>query len=266
MFGSSIERALDAFFDKNPEAFDGFAESILGTISPSFTPDVVKPVVETWANKNMFTGDALVPFWSEKLLPRDRYTEYTSEVAKKISALLSKVPALEHKDIISPAVIDNWVRDWTGNLGRSALTAIDWGLKDNAPEMKLEDIPFVKSFLVRYPSMGVKPIQELQEKKKQIDQYVASINKLSKSQIPEDRARAMELQQTLQEKHPDYRRILSVSSAMQNMGKFINNVNKTDKMTKHEKRQAIDGVYYQMIEMARGTKKATLQADQESEE
>lgn len=114
--------------------------------------------------------------------------------------------------------------------------------------------------------MGLRPMQEFQEKSKDIKQYMASINKLGKSQVPEDRVRAQELQQTLLEKHPDYKRILTASSAMQNMSAFIRNVYHTDKMTKHEKRQAIDGVYYQMIEMARGTKKAALQGAEESEE
>lgn len=266
VFGSFIERSLDAFFEKNPEAFKGFAESVVGIAKPSLLPDVFTPMVETWANKNMFTGDAIVPHSSERLLPRDRYSEYTSELAKKVSTILTSVPGLEHSDVLAPAVIDNWIGDWTGNLGRYVLSGIDWGLKENAPEKSIADIPFVKSFIVRNPSMGSGIMQDFNDRVKNIEEYQASIKKLSKTGLPEDQARAIETQQKLLKEYPDFQRVLNASRAMQNMRRFIHNVYKTPDMTKHEKRQAIDGVYYQMIEMARGTKKATLQADQESEE
>jgi hypothetical protein len=261
-----VERTLDAFFEKNPNAFKGFAGSIMDTITPSVLPDVFTPVVETWANKNMFTGDPIVPHSSERLLPRDRYSEYTSELAKKVSTILTSIPALEHSDVVAPAVIDNWIGDWTGNMGRYILSGIDYGLKDNAPEKTFGDIPFIKAFVVRNPSMGGGIMQEFNSRVKNIGEYQASIKKLSKSLNPDDKARAMETQQKLLQEYPDYQRIINASRAMQNMRQFIHNVYKTPNMNKHEKRQAIDGVYYQMIEMAKGTKKSTLQGDEESEE
>jgi len=266
VFGSFVERSLDAFFEKNPEAFKGFAGSILDTVTPAVLPDVFTPPVETWANKNMFTGDAIVPHSSERMLPRDRYTEYTSELAKKVSVILTSVPGLEHSDVLAPAVIDNWIGDWTGNMGRYVLSGIDYGLKDNAPEKAFGDIPFIKAFIVRNPSMGGGIMQDFNERVKNINQYQASVKKLSKSQDPADRETMVETQQKLLKEYPDYQRILNASRAMQNMRQFIHNVYRTTEMNKHEKRQAIDGTYYQMIEMARGTKKSTLQGDEESEE
>jgi hypothetical protein len=267
VFGSLVERSLDLFFEKNPDAFKGFASSVLDGITPPVVPSIATPVGETWANKNMFTGDAIVPHSSERLLPRDRYSEYTSELAKKVSVILTThVPALEHKDVVAPAVIDNWIGDWTGNMGRYILSGIDYVLKDNAPEKSTADIPFIKAFLVRNPSMGGRIMQDFNEQVKNINQYQASISKLDKSQNPEDRMRMAETQQRLLKEYPDYRRILNASQAIQNMRQFVHNVYLTTKMNKHEKRQAIDGTYYQMIEMARGTKKSTLQGDEESEE
>lgn len=266
IFGSMVERSMDAFFEKNPDAFKGFADSVINVAKPSLLPDVFTPLVETWANKNTFTGDAIVPHSSERLLPRDRYSEYTSELAKKVSTILTSVPAFEHADVLAPAVIDNWIGDWTGNLGRYVLSGIDYGLKDNAPEKSLGDIPFIKAFIVRNPSMGGGVMQDFNDHVKDIGEYQASIKKLSKSENPEDRARALETQAKLLKDYPDFQRVLNASHAIQNMRQFVHNVYGTTEMNKHEKRQAIDGVYYQMIEMAKGTKKSTLQGEQESEE
>jgi hypothetical protein len=173
VFGALPERALEAFFSENPNAMKDFEESIAGLITPAFIPDIASAPIEHWANKSTFTGRKIV---SDRLIgaaPAYQYNDYTTESAKLMaSAVRFLIPDfLKSKPgeptLGSPLIVENYVRSYAGAQGMYALQIMDKalmaaGLNPNKfpPPSKLSDIPFIKAFVVRYPSAGAQSIED----------------------------------------------------------------------------------------------------------
>lgn len=260
LFGSLPERILDYYFGDNPEAFKGFQDSVIGEAIPSFLPTAVVPVAEQFANRSTMSGGRIVPAQLEKLLPEEQYTEYTSETAKQLSKIVGAVPGVRDigfpggLKVSSPAVIDNYIREWSGNTGKYVTQLIDKGLHAagvgsapaNPPTDTLSDIPFVKAFVVRYPSASSQAIQDFYDHYDKSSQYIATIQHLAKTGDFQGAQHLMALQDSQEN-------LLKLDGIKQGIGRVsqaIMNVNKDPSMTPNDKRQLIDSLYYQMINMA----------------
>jgi hypothetical protein len=156
IFGTSVERVMDRYVGANPHGLDNMDETFLKSLAVNVVPDVARPLVETWANKSFFTGNNLITPGMEKRLPVERYTEWTTEAAKVMSSVLSRIPTLDRSQHISPVIVENWVRAWSGSLGNHALKIMDeilikGGVIEDPirPERTIHDIPFVKAFVSR---------------------------------------------------------------------------------------------------------------------
>ena len=95
---------------------------------PSYLPTFTVPIIEHFANKSTFTGRPIVPFSTEGLLPEYQYSEYTSETAKGIASMIASIPGFKAK-APSPAVLDNYIRGWTGGTGQYVMKLADFALQ-----------------------------------------------------------------------------------------------------------------------------------------
>jgi hypothetical protein len=154
-----LERFMEAEFEKNPHAYDDFLSSWTREMLPSPIPATMKPVLEQITNHNFFTGRPLISDNLKELTSDKQYVQNTSEVAKKISALLGSHTGLGVADI-SPIVIDNYVQAWTGTVGATVLRALNapLGKEDNISELK--DNVFVRGFVIQNPRMGTQQIDD----------------------------------------------------------------------------------------------------------
>jgi hypothetical protein len=195
-FGSGAERLLEAFANDNPEAFKGFKASLLNSLVGDLHMTGTVPVIEQAMNRRMFTGQNLIPAPMEKLLPEYQYTPYTTELAKAVAGIMSDLPglrdtALDSKDfstsavartITNPILIENYIRGWTGGLGMDVLQALDYGLRKagvlvdpvNPPLKTLADVPYVRSFVIRWPSATVQSMQDFYDMAARDDKYFQS--------------------------------------------------------------------------------------------
>lgn len=100
--------------------FSDIANALLGTVSPvqidvnaperilsTVTPQLIKPALETYTNKNFFTGAPVVPAKLERLPASAQSDARTSALAKKVGEILN----------VSPKKIDHLVRGYFGGLG-----------------------------------------------------------------------------------------------------------------------------------------------------
>jgi hypothetical protein len=267
----SVETFLDKVMGEDPELF----KELVGAIDASFPvtasaaiPDAFEPFLEGAMNKSLFSDAPIIPANREGLLPEMRYTPRTTEVAKSVGALIAQIPKIGETNAASPAMIDNFIKSWTGTMGMAVTKAIDdvlqnAGVIPKAPdvepdlsdilglssskfkqEIKAIDIPIVGAFIVRNPAMDAKPIQKFFELKKKSDQFEASINLLKKT----DPVRALQLQ----------RRSLTsgggvdLSRAGEAVSKAMNKVFligqiPDDKLSPAEKRQTVDEIYRSLI-------------------
>ena len=257
LFGSLPERTLDAFFSENPGAFKNFEETMLNLVTPSVVPDAVAPAIEQYFNKSFFTGRDIVPHHVKDAIPEYEFVEYTSETAKTLGKMISTVDKYtfdSRPGIASPMVIENYINSWGGSLGRYAVQLSDEALKKAGigenrikPTKTLSDIPFIKSFVVRYPQAGSQSVQDFYDKSTRAREVVATYEMLNDTQ------RFDEAERFLNQNYTEFmigKMAVGLAQGLNNQGKMIQNILYMDDYTADEKRQQIDGLYLDMINHA----------------
>ncbi len=267
IFGSGPERALDALVGKNPEAFDGFSKSVMQVLTPNFIPTAVQPVIEQWANRSSFTDRTLIPDYLEKQLPEYQYTPYTTELSKKLGQIISAFPGVRDqatqpgapagpaaRALTTPILIENYVRSWTGGLGIYAMNAADLGLRKAGvlpdpitPTPTIADIPFIKAFAVRYPSATTQSIQHFYDDYAQNKRFFDTWMEKAKEGDVEAMGRIQEAGGTR-----IFAQLDSIKETLSEHSKLIRDIYKNPNMPADEKRQLIDSLYYNMIQIGRG--------------
>ncbi|MEE9598137.1 MAG: LPD38 domain-containing protein [Acidiferrobacterales bacterium] len=179
IFGSLPEAVLDKFLSDNPKMMDNVFDSFnLSQFLGSVMPQVGTPFLEATDNYSLYRSRPLVPERLMSRLPERRYTEYTSELTKAMGRLVQSFPGMRHSNLAAPIVIDNFVTQWTGGLGRHMVNLADAVLREGGvlpdpvkPTTPMSQWPFVKAFMTTQPSSNTAAITEFYdrfEEKKQI--------------------------------------------------------------------------------------------------
>lgn len=275
MFGSSVERALDMFFDGREGAYKKFADSMIKALMPSAIPTIGVPFLEQFANRSTFTDRTLIPADMEKHLPEYQYTPYTTEVAKKLGQIIGAFPGISDskteqttmggisRSLTSPILIENYLRAWTGNLGTYALNAADSALRAAGvlpdppkPASTLADIPFVKAFVVRYPSASAQSIQDFHDTyAKQKIYYDTWMAKLKEGDI-ESAERIQAAGGPMM-----FAKLDGIDKVLTEQNKMVRDIYKNPAVQPEEKRQLIDTIYGKMIELSRDGNAALRQIE-----
>jgi len=265
MFASSAERAtwfvMDVLTKKHggdinkarEEAFKGFFGVALDVAVPNLLPTAAVPFYEAGTNKSLFFNRPLIPKDREAMLPEYQYTPYTSELAKKIARVVGELPGVGETLAFSPALGENTVRAWSGSLGMYAVQLADAlgrkaGVLPNParPADTLADIPFVRSFVVRNPSMGAESIQRFHEDYERGMRYLRTINGLQKEFAYEDVKNLLP--------YSAWKAMDEPAKALRNISQTIRNIYNapySEKLTADHKRQQIDKLTYDAIAVAK---------------
>ena len=83
-----------------------------------YVPQAVKPFMETWANKNLYTGQEVIPEGMKNLDGKDQWDNSTSLTARKVGELTG----------LSPKQIDNAFRTSTAGGGQNLLHGMDFAI------------------------------------------------------------------------------------------------------------------------------------------
>lgn len=253
IFKTLPERALDFIEKKDPTAIKNllkdFALDNATSILP--IPDIAKPFIEAWSNKSLFTKKPIVPRSLEGLLPEYQYTEYTSETSKILGKLIRQISG-DYSGISSPARIESTINNWTGTLGRTFVTVLDKALISSGvvddpikPSETLSDMPIIRAFVVRNPTSGSEYITTFYDKYEKVNKIFNTIDRLQKSGNFEE---ANKLLVNL----PAESAILKSSyKIIQENDQRVRNIYNSKLFTPNEKRQLIDELYRQMIDISK---------------
>lgn len=157
-FGTIVERGLEQMVDKNVEGkvFGDRLRSILwDTFSLNPTPQVFKPLIDLYANKDSFTGAPIESAGLERLSKQERMTDSTSELAKQLgglSQIMSKVFTMNPQaEGMSPVQVDyaikayfGWLGSFTASTSDLAVRPFKEGTKPLPPFMDTALLGFVK--------------------------------------------------------------------------------------------------------------------------
>jgi hypothetical protein len=269
VFGSGVERILDLTIGNNPEAFDKFSKSVFDIITPNVTPTAFQPLVEQYANRSTMSDRTLIPKDQEKNLPEYQYTPYTTELTKKLGQVISAFPGMRDqatgpgapfgpaaRAVTTPILMENYIRAWTGGLGTYVLQAADAGLRKTGalpdpikPASTLSDIPVVKAFVVRYPSASAQSIQDFYDQhevtKKFYDTWLGKAQEGDVDAMSRIQAAGGPMM---------FMRLDAIKDTLSQHSKLVRDIYKNPTVKPEEKRQLIDSLYNNMIELAKGGK------------
>lgn len=253
VFGSGTERMLDLVFKNDPKAFKEFQETMLESVSLPYMATAITPFIETANNENSFTQAPIVPANREGLLPEYQYTEYTSETAKLIAKFIPDVK-FGKSFISSPAIVDNWIRTWSGAGGAYVVKAIDEALYasgvatpvPNRPDATLADKPVIKAFVSRFPSANSRSITDFRENYRENQRVIDTIHFLAK----QGKAADVERLQRLNENNGKLVSLVGIDKSLNKIKHSIEGISRDPKIQSDQKRQLMEGLYMQMINIA----------------
>ena len=130
--GTIAERTLEQITDENVEGkvFGNRLNSILmDTFSLNPMPQMIKPMIDLYSNKDSFTGAPIESAGMERLSKQERATEKTSGIAKAlggVSSAASKVLTFNpDAQGFSPVQMDYAIKAYLGWMGATAVSTAD---------------------------------------------------------------------------------------------------------------------------------------------
>lgn len=260
IFGSLPERVAERFFEGNRGAFQEFDRSMVDAFKYNWTPTAIQPMVEQWANKKMYNGAPLIPHHLEDELPAAQYTEYTSETAKAIARFIPTFQGRKANDphamTISPIVMENYLREWTGGAGMLGLKYMDRALgaagalpSPDRPEEPFADNPFFRSFVVRYPQPAFE-MQRFKERSDENARFMTSLQRLPKRDLdgakqifPEFFGGGGDIPQV-----PP--RLAGITNTLHLLSEYATYIGRAKKIAPNDKRQLLEGIHWSMYNTA----------------
>lgn len=151
--GTIAERTAEQILDEGAEGkqfTEALSRMVWDTFAMNFTPQIFKPIVDLYSNKDSFTGAPIETAGMEALSKAERKTENTSPLAKALSPLLNI--ALPEKAELSPVQMDYAIKGYFGWLGGTIATTSMYAVapfkEGEYPDTKWMDkasLGFVKS-------------------------------------------------------------------------------------------------------------------------
>lgn len=246
--GTLAERSVE-YMISDEMSGKRFAERISATIfsqlSMNPTPQLFKPLMDIYANKDSFSGRPIETLGMDKLRKQDRMTERTSEVSKFLGKLGLPDPtqlAMGKWSALSPVQIDSMVRGYFGWLGTSTTTALDWGIRPmmgrgERPDMKLRDVFLAGNFVETLPAGGSRYVTQLYDQAKEIEQAYGSYHDALKRG---DQTRAKEIATEEAAKLAKYRLVESVKRSEAKLNAQIRQIEAAQGLPGSEKRLRIE--------------------------
>lgn len=187
--GTLAERTWEMAFDKEMDAHrygQRLSNMLFQTFAFDPTPQVVKPLLDVYANQDSFTGRSIETESLKNLRPEDRVTASTSSVARVLGLLGLPDPAQLAKgryDPLSPVQIDYLTRAYFGWMGATATAFVDAGMRPltgrgERPDYTLKDLSL--GFAETQPGLQSRYVTAFYEQAKEIDQAWASFRAAQK--------------------------------------------------------------------------------------
>ena len=144
---------------------------------PFFQPgagiQVLKPFTEAFiSNRNTYTGQEIVPYYKQGLLPAYQSTERTNELARVLGEAFN----------ISPAKLEHAIRGYTGTLGSYVLLLADQATRQatGSPSLpsNIKLVPVLNRLIMDTDRSGGGLQQQFYELRSEVNEAVQTMNKL----------------------------------------------------------------------------------------
>jgi hypothetical protein len=229
--------------------------TVFSQLSMNPTPQLVKPLMDLYANKDAFTGRPIETLGMERLRKEDRATERTSQIARFFGSLGLPDPtqlAMGQWNTLSPVQIDALIHGYFGWVGTSATTVLDYGLRPmmnrgERPNMRLREVFLAGNFVETLPTGGSRYVTDLYDQAQEIEQAYGSWRDALKRG---DLSKAKEIYEEEREKIRQYSRVEAVKRHEGVLNAQIRRIEASREMGGAEKRRRIDDLEARKHQMA----------------
>lgn len=276
VFAGLPNRIMDAAIEGDDPKFREWGWQFLQSWVPPISPAVATPLAENTTNHNFFTGRPMIPGSLANQSGPMQYTDATSYTARKIDQVLGPAWHGMTGNELSPIQLDNMVKGYTGVLGQGLVSALDVPMRAMDKEMTPPDHGFFNheasifagSFIVRNPGASARSVSDFYDQYKAFQTAAAdkagAIERAANGQ-PEELHELME-----KSENPEaYIRLSGITSSLRTIRMSINAIGVNKDMSTEEKRQEIDRLYGDMVQIAKGGQeaiKAVQSAKQKSQQ
>jgi len=241
------ERGWEMFFD-NEMTGKRFAKNmeslLLDNLAMNPIPQVFKPLLDVYSNKDAHSGIPIETMGMEKLLPEFRFTSETTAPAKGLSTLAMGT--------LSPVQIDHMIKGYFGWLGTFVVGGADMAvnLATSGPaKPSIDIISKISGGMVRtLPEKQSRYVNQIYEQAKELEQvYGTQQYLLQKRKLEEYR----EFTEENKEKLRQYRLIEPIKKMESALNKRIRQIEDSTTKDSDTKRDEINALQQRRDQLAR---------------
>lgn len=140
-------------------------------------PQAAKPLFEAWTNYSFLTGRPLEGIYQKAMLPSQRRSETTSELALAISKFSKDMVGVE----VSPIMVDNTLRGYFGSTAAMTTMLTDSLLNPTRVDRPLHKWALLSNYMV--DPVGTRRLGEFYETREKVGQLHTTLNELAKTDI-----------------------------------------------------------------------------------
>lgn len=204
-------------------------------------PQFVRPALEIYANRSMFTGRPIEGLGDEGKLPHARYSERTSETAR---AVARAVPDLADAAGMSPKRMEFLVRGYLGEMGAYGLALTDLVVRQiegapPRPALRVDEIPLLKSFVRADPPFSTRWKTELYDMAREVEEIYRTVRAFE-AQGRDDLA--LDLEDRKLEKLEQRANLRDAVEELRRLNRQAEEILRDPAMDRKEKREELDAL------------------------
>ena len=237
-----VEQAVDD--EAHGELFaERLGHAVLETLSFNPMPQAIRPIVEIYANRSMFTGNPIESQSMQRLSATERKRAWTSDTAIALSQGMSKVSW--DKVVLSPVQIEHMVRGYAGWAGSFVLASVDTMLTEpmtgaaKDPAKKFYEHPVMKRFVRSNPTRHSKYVSAFYDQLRVVNEVHANIRQAEKLN---ELAKVEKMVERHGSKLRARKALNKISRRFSKMNAAITQVWASHELTPAEKREQIDKI------------------------
>lgn len=234
--------------DSARNVFDAFAQMALNTM-PGVMPQGIKPMVEALLNRSFFTGREIEDQRMRGLKAGERYTDNTTDIAKAIGGSFE----IAGREIgVSPVMIEQLVRGYTGSLGMAILSLGNVMVPDRVekPTPKPSQVPVVGPLFLEKDASGA--VTEVYKMIEAMERAKATFDKLAKEGREDEALKFADRYADQISKADTASGVKKELGSLTKLEQLVRNAS----MTAQEKRDYLDEIRRAKIELSRAAAEA----------
>jgi hypothetical protein len=224
-------------------------EQYIGRTTP--IPAAIKPVLEAIANYSFFTGNALEGTYQRGLVPSERTSTNTSELAKAIAQFTSQT--FGETFTMSPIKIDNFLQGYFGTVAGLVTMATDQAINPDRMDRPMNRYWMLSNFL--YDPVGTRRIEEFYNLREKVVPKLNTLRRLEET----DPERA---DQYMQDNEQDLILAQGINTALRKLSdtrkykQYLASKAGAESMSQEERAAALEEVREQEVEVVRWLREA----------